>query len=111
MWAALRRRSNPLFCHRVQGLADAIDLLSAASPEDGRRVHEAAQLELLYDHKAAGRNARLPRGLLVVSEGDLPPAAGVKKQNPQVVDLGKRFCVEGGLQPLTHGGLDPSGRT
>lgn len=32
-------------------LADAISLLSAASPEDRRRVYEAAQLEVLYDHE------------------------------------------------------------
>jgi hypothetical protein len=34
----------------VQSLADAVTLLSAASPEDRRRVYEAAQLEVLYDH-------------------------------------------------------------
>jgi len=35
----------------VQSLADAVALLSAASPEDRRRVYEAAQLEVLYDHE------------------------------------------------------------
>jgi hypothetical protein len=34
----------------VQSLADAVTLLSTASPEDRRRVYEAAQLEVLYDH-------------------------------------------------------------
>ena len=35
----------------VRSLADAVALLSAASPEDRRRVYEAAQLEVLYDHE------------------------------------------------------------
>ena len=41
----------------VQSLADAVALLSAASPEDRRRVYEAAQLEVLYDHE--NRRAQL----------------------------------------------------
>lgn len=41
----------------VRNLADAVALLSAASPEDRRRVYEAAQLEVLYDHE--GRRAQL----------------------------------------------------
>lgn len=41
----------------VQNLADAVALLSAASPEDRRRVYEAAQLEVLYDHE--NRRAQL----------------------------------------------------
>lgn len=35
----------------VNNLAEAIALLSTASPEDRRRVYEAAQLEVLYDHQ------------------------------------------------------------
>ncbi len=34
----------------VNSLADAIALLADAAPEDRRRVYEAAQLEMLYDH-------------------------------------------------------------
>ena len=41
----------------VQSLADAVELLAAASPEDRRRVYEAAQLEVLYDHE--NRRAQL----------------------------------------------------
>lgn len=41
----------------VQSLADAVELLAAASPEDRRRVYEAAQLEVLYDHES--RRAQL----------------------------------------------------
>ena len=41
----------------VQSLADKVNLLSAASPEDRRRVYEAAQLEILYDHE--NRRAQL----------------------------------------------------
>lgn len=35
----------------VQDLANAIRLLSGASPADRRRIYEAAQLEVLYDHE------------------------------------------------------------
>lgn len=35
----------------VNSLADAIALLADAAPEDRRRVYEAAQLEILYDHE------------------------------------------------------------
>ncbi len=36
----------------VNSLADAIALLADAAPEDRRRVYEAAQLEVLYDHES-----------------------------------------------------------
>lgn len=35
----------------VQSLADAVKLLAGASPQDRRRVYEAARLEVLYDHE------------------------------------------------------------
>lgn len=35
----------------VNGLTDAVALLTNASPEDRRRVYEAARLEILYDHE------------------------------------------------------------
>ena len=35
----------------VQSLSDAVALLAGASPEDRRRVYEAARLEILYDHE------------------------------------------------------------
>ena len=35
----------------VQSLSDAVTLLANASPEDRRRVYEAAKLEVLYDHE------------------------------------------------------------
>ena len=41
----------------VQSLTDAVALLSSASPEDRRRVYEAAELEILYDHE--NRRAQL----------------------------------------------------
>ena len=41
----------------VGSLADAVALLSAASAEDRRRIYEAAQLEVLYDHE--NRRAQL----------------------------------------------------
>ncbi|MGF1600109.1 MAG: recombinase family protein [Acidimicrobiales bacterium] len=41
----------------VQSIADAVRLLSGASAEDRRRVYEAAQLEVLYDHQ--NRRAQL----------------------------------------------------
>ncbi|MCP3883729.1 MAG: hypothetical protein GY701_35785 [Sulfitobacter sp.] len=41
----------------VGSLADAVALLSAASPEDRRKIYEAAQLEVLYDHE--NRRAQL----------------------------------------------------
>ena len=41
----------------VRNLADAVALLSAASPEDRHCVYEAAQLEVLYDHE--NRRAQL----------------------------------------------------
>jgi DNA invertase Pin-like site-specific DNA recombinase len=41
----------------VQSLADAVKLLAGASPEDRRRVYEAARLEVLYDHE--NRRAQL----------------------------------------------------
>jgi site-specific DNA recombinase len=34
----------------VNNLTDAVALLTNATPEDRRRVYEAAQLEILYDH-------------------------------------------------------------
>ena len=46
----------------VQSLADAVKLLAGASAEDRRRVYEAAQLEVLYDHHAeTERNSTHPR--------------------------------------------------
>ena len=41
----------------VRSLAEAVKLLSDASAEDRRRVYEAAQLEVLYDHE--NRRAQL----------------------------------------------------
>ncbi len=41
----------------VSSLADAIALLQQATPEDRRRVYQAAQLEVLYDHE--NRRAQL----------------------------------------------------
>ena len=35
----------------VSSLADAVSLLTNASPKDRRAVYEAARLEVLYDHK------------------------------------------------------------
>ena len=41
----------------VASLADAVSLLTSASPEDRRAVYETARLEVLYDHK--NRRAKL----------------------------------------------------
>jgi hypothetical protein len=71
-------------------LADAISLLSAASPEDCRRVYEAAQPEALYDHENQRAQFSVAPSGKWCRRGDLnsPPPSGNERQ--QAAGSGKQ---------------------